>query len=155
MRDYTKKPTSMERPLRLVVTARMRTYRAIIQDLPVTFRYDPEDPFAVRLEFGDPESGSQSWLIGREQLLEGLLNGLSVGPIAIREVTVSSAGGGPQPSVLRLTLRVVGACAAFEMEADAVRSWLADTFSFVAPGTEGSALDWDAFLVQAARELDF
>jgi hypothetical protein len=134
----------------LVLTARLRTDYAVIRAVHATFRYHAADPLAVRFEFGDPDIGSVSWVIGRQQLLEGVLHGFSAGAISIQEVTVLSANGAPEPTMLRLTLHGIGARAVLEMKADPVRTWLAETFTAVPAGTEGGTLDWDGFLARAA-----
>lgn len=147
MNERIKKSTSTRRRDSLSIAARLRPeHSTIIPSLPVTFRYDPEDPFAVRFEFSDPVTGMCSWLIGREQLIEGVLHGIRTTTFSIQEVTVLSSDGAGLGSLLRVTLTGKRLRAVFEMDLDPIRTWLARTLSTVKAGSEGRNVDWDGFL---------
>lgn len=152
MHNRNEKPVPMQWSLDRVIRADLRAENSVITELPVVFRYSLMDPHVVAFDFAAPDMGTHSWIIGREQLLEGILHGFHAADVTIQEITVLSASGAPKPSVLRLTLRRVGAKAVFELPADPVRDWLADTFELVGAGREGAALDWDGFLARLTKE---
>lgn len=152
MQDHYEEPPLTRCSLDRTIKAYLRTEYAVIQALPVVFRYDVTDPHVVALQFGNADKGVCSWIIGREQLLEGILHGFDTAALTIREIAVLSPGGVREPTMLRLTLRNASKWAVFELPADAVRDWLAGTFDLVAAGDEGAALDWDFFLVRLTNE---
>jgi hypothetical protein len=138
-------------PDALVVKASLRVDRGndigtVVYTVHVTFQYDPENPFDIDFMFAAPDSGSCTWLLGREQLIEGLLKGSCTTTFSVRQVTVISAEGEAEPALLRLILRGMRSRAVFEMELGPVRQWLVGTLAAVEAGTEGLRLDWDGFL---------
>lgn len=51
-------------------------------DLPAALRYDPLDPWAVEIAFGDPGEEVR-WLVGRELLLDGRTDPVGEGDVLV------------------------------------------------------------------------
>jgi hypothetical protein len=115
-------------------------------DVPAVLGYDPADPYAVQIAFGevgttangDPaatESGI-SWLLGRELLRSGLDRPAGEGDV--RMWPAHSAA-----DVLFLHLQAPSGEALFELSRGTVAAFLRQTDQMVPPGTEGDLLGLD------------
>ena len=114
-------------------------------EVPALLCYEPSDPFAVRIAFGDvgddtrpvaPEDGGISWLVSRELLQSGLDT-----PSGEGDVRVYPAHGATD--VLFLHLRAPSGEALFEFSRATVGAFLRRTETLVPSGTESSHLDLD------------
>jgi hypothetical protein len=110
-------------------------------EVPALFSYDAEDPFAVRMTFGDPGSGAESvtWLVGRELMHEGLGRPAGDGDVQV--------GPGAASDVLFLHLRTTLAEAFFELSRSALVAFLLGTEALVPFGAEAAGLDLDDELI--------
>lgn len=69
------------------VQARLVASAPLMESIPVTLRYDREDPFAVRLDFPAPatlEGEDISWAFSRELLAAGVHEPAGVGDVRVR-----------------------------------------------------------------------
>jgi hypothetical protein len=114
-------------------------------EVPALLCYEPSDPFAVRIAFGDvgdeagpvaPEDGGISWLVSRELLQSGLDS-----PSGEGDVRMWPAHGATD--VLFLHLRAPSGEALFEFSRATVSAFLKRTETLVPPGTESAQLDLD------------
>jgi hypothetical protein len=114
-------------------------------EVPALLCYEPSDPFAVRIAFGDvgddggpvaPEDGGISWLVSRELLQIGL-----DAPAGEGDVRVWPAHGATD--VLFLHLRAPSGEALFEFSRAVVSAFLRHTETLVPSGTESAQLDLD------------
>ena len=114
-------------------------------EVPALLCYEPSDPFAVRIAFGDvgdgsgsaaPEDAGISWLVSRELLQSGLDS-----PSGEGDVRVYPAHGATD--VLFLHLRAPSGEALFEFSRATVGAFLRRTETLVPSGTESSQLDLD------------
>jgi hypothetical protein len=114
-------------------------------EVPALLCYEPSDPFAVRIAFGDvgddagpaaPEDGGISWLVSRELLQSGL-----DAPAGEGDVRVWPAHGATD--VLFLHLRAPSGEALFEFSRGTVGAFLRRTETLVPTGTESAQLDLD------------
>jgi hypothetical protein len=111
-------------------------------EVPTLFSYDAEDPFAVRMTFGDDGSGGESdvtWLVSRELMHEGLSRPAGDGDVLM--------GPGAATDVLFLYLRPPMGEALFELSRSALTAFLRGTELLVPFGAEAAALDLDDELV--------
>jgi hypothetical protein len=126
--------------------------------VPAALVYDAQDPFAVRVRFGDggedefdrglddgalhgledgpDEDGGVEWLLSRDLLRSGL-----TGPAGEGDVRLWPARGGLD--VLFLQLRAPSGEALFELSAAVVGDFLRETEQLVAVGQESEALRVD------------
>ncbi|WP_237494094.1 SsgA family sporulation/cell division regulator [Modestobacter sp. L9-4] len=126
--------------------------------MPAALVYDAQDPFAVRVRFGDggedefdrglddgalhgledgpDEDGGVEWLLSRDLLRSGL-----TGPAGEGDVRLWPARGGLD--VLFLQLRAPSGEALFELSAAVVGDFLRETEQLVAVGQESEALRVD------------
>ncbi|RKE22959.1 SsgA family sporulation/cell division regulator [Streptomyces sp. TLI_171] len=98
--------------------------------------YRPEDPYAVRLDFG-PETDGACWVLSRE-----LLMAAPHGPVGDGDIHLAPLGDG------RLCL-VLGARAGMVMLSVGtaeLEAFLAATAELVPPGTESERIDWEGGL---------
>ncbi|MER5641322.1 SsgA family sporulation/cell division regulator [Kitasatospora sp. NPDC002227] len=100
-------------------------------ELDVEWRYRPDDPYAVRLDFGPATTG---WLLSRETLAAGLRR-----PAGDGDVHVEPAEDG---SVLVALIGRTGA-ALLAAPAAALERFLAETEGLVPQGREPSWIDWE------------
>lgn len=114
-------------------------------EVPALLCYDPSDPFAIRIAFGEvgedagpaaPEDGGISWLVSRELLQSGLDS-----PSGDGDVRVWPAHGATD--VLFLHLRAPSGEALFELSRATVGAFLKRTETLVPSGTESAQLDLD------------
>jgi hypothetical protein len=118
--------------------------------VPAALVYDSEDPFAVRVRFGDggqhdtdtapyddPEDdGGVEWLLSRDLLRAGL-----TGPVGEGDVRLWPARGGLD--VVFLQLRAPSGEALFELSASVVGDFLRESELLVPAGAESDVLRVD------------
>ena len=118
--------------------------------VPAALVYDSNDPFAVRVRFGDDtaddtdaplydgpdDDGGVEWLLSRDLLRAGL-----TAPVGEGDVRLWPARGGLD--VLFLQLRAPSGEALFELTAGVVGDFLRETELLVPAGTESDALRVD------------
>lgn len=117
--------------------------------VPVTvvMSWDSRDPFAVSLAFKDVNRAV--WLTSRELLAEGLYFPAGHGDVRIAP--------DDDPAWLNLTLNSPDGFAEFQIPADALAGFLADTFDEAPLGEETSddlAVEFDAWLTQTIEAAD-
>lgn len=111
-------------------------------EVPALLCYDPRDPFAVRIAFGDlvegevdPDSGI-TWLLSRELLQTGLDRPAGDGDVRLWPARGSS-------DVVHLHLRAPSGEALFELSRATVAAFLRQTEALVPSGSEASQLALD------------
>jgi hypothetical protein len=119
-------------------------------DVPAVLGYDPADPYAVRISFGEVgttadgatsvDDGGIAWLLGRELLRSGLDRPTGEGDVRIWPAHSTA-------DVLFLHLQAPSGEALFELSRATVAAFLRQTDAMVAPGTEGTLLDIDEEIV--------
>ena len=114
-------------------------------EVPALLRYDPSDPFAVRIAFGDvgdqnaavdPDGGGIAWLVSRELLQSGLDQPAGDGDVRVWPASAAT-------DVLFLHLRAPSGEALFELSRATVAAFLRQTESLVPTGSETDLLDLD------------
>src|SRR5919199_5659930 len=116
-------------------------------EVPALLSYDPLDPFAVRIAFGEvgPDGDDTvsslaedgvCWLVGRELVEEGLRRPAGDGDVRVWP-SVSTA------DVLFLHLRAPSGEALFELSRAAMAAFLRGTAALVPLGAEAAALRID------------
>lgn len=113
-------------------------------EVPALLCYDPADPFAVRIAFGEVGDGGEvdadeadvAWLVSRELLQQGLNGPAGDGDIRLWPARTAS-------DVLFLHLRAPSGEALFELSRATVAGFLAQSEKLVASGTEDQLLDLD------------
>jgi hypothetical protein len=114
-------------------------------EVPALLCYDPTDPFAVRIAFGDvgdengrveADEAGIAWLVSRELLQSGLDR-----PSGDGDVRVWPAHGATD--VLFLHLRAPSGEALFEMSRATVTAFLRQTETLVPSGSESNMLALD------------
>jgi hypothetical protein len=114
-------------------------------EVPALLCYDPSDPFAVRIAFGDVgdendlvdvEEAGIAWLVSRELLQSGLDR-----PSGEGDVRVWPAHGATD--VLFLHLRAPSGEALFELSRATVAAFLRQTEALVPSGAESGMLSLD------------
>ncbi|RBY93731.1 SsgA family sporulation/cell division regulator [Blastococcus sp. TF02-8] len=108
-------------------------------EVPALLCYDPADPFAVRIAFG--EVGEQdddgiAWLVGRELLQAGLEHPTGDGDVRIWPAQAAT-------DVLFLHLRAPSGEALFELSRATVAAFLRHTEAMVPSGSETALLRLD------------
>jgi sporulation and cell division protein SsgA len=108
-------------------------------EVPAVLRYAVDDPFAVRIGFGDADDGADdgiTWLLGRELLAAGLERPAGDGDVRLWPSRTSG-------DVLYLHLRAPSGEALFELSRATVAAFLQQTEALVPTGQETAALDVD------------
>ena len=114
-------------------------------EVPALLRYEPSDPFAVRIAFGDvgdqnatvdPDGGGIAWLVSRELLQSGLDQPAGDGDVRVWPASAAA-------DVLFLHLRAPSGEALFELSRATVAAFLRQTESLVPTGSETDLLDLD------------
>lgn len=106
-------------------------------EVPASLGYEVNDPFAVRITFGDgPDDDGISWLLGRELLQAGLERPAGEGDVRLWPSRTSG-------DVLFLHLRAPSGEALFEVSRGAVAAFLQLTENLVPSGHESEVLDVD------------
>lgn len=110
--------------------------------LPVRaeFRFDPDEPALIKVEFRAERGPGLIWYIGRELLQRGLTTMSGSG-----DVRMWPTLPGERPSSwLLLDSQEVEAL--FELPRDRLAAWLDTTYRATPAGRELDGLDWDGFL---------
>jgi hypothetical protein len=115
-------------------------------DVPAVLGYDPTDPYAVQISFGEigttangslvPPDGGITWLLARDLLRTGLDRPAGDGDVRIWPAHSAA-------DVLFLHLRAPSGEALFELSRGAVAAFLRHTDGMVPPGSEGTLLGLD------------
>ena len=112
-------------------------------EVPALLCYDPSDPFAVRIAFGeaggpDGADGDEgvAWLVSRELLQAGLEHPAGEGDVRIWPAHATA-------DVLFLHLRAPSGEALFELSRATVAGFLRQTEALVASGSESALLQLD------------
>ena len=112
-------------------------------DVPAVLGYDPMDPYAIQITFGevgatDGQSGDGgiAWLLGRELLRSGLDRPSGEGDVRIWPAHSAA-------DVLFLHLQAPSGEALFELSRGTVAAFLRQTDALVPPGAEASLLSLD------------
>ena len=114
-------------------------------EVPALLRYEPNDPFAVRIAFGDvgdgngvvdPDDGGIAWLVSRELLQSGLERPSGDGDVRVWPASAAT-------DVLFLHLRAPSGEALFELSRATVAAFLVQTEALVPNGSECDLLDLD------------
>jgi hypothetical protein len=110
-------------------------------EVPALLCYDPSDPFAVRIAFGEVDEQDDAdegiaWLVGRELLQAGLEHPTGDGDVRIWPAHTAS-------DVLFLHLRAPSGEALFELSRATVAAFLRHTEVLVPPGSETALLQLD------------
>ncbi|MBM7804713.1 hypothetical protein JOD57_000550 [Geodermatophilus bullaregiensis] len=108
-------------------------------EVPAVLRYAVDDPFAVRIGFGDADDAADdgiTWLLGRELLAAGLERPAGDGDVRLWPGRASG-------DVLYLHLRAPSGEALFELSRATVAAFLQRTETLVPTGQETAALDVD------------
>ena len=112
--------------------------------LPVLagLRYEPTDPWAVRVAFhtGGEGDGIVEWLFARQLLTDGV-----AGPVGEGDVRVWPSVHGAS-RVLNLAMASPSGSALFEIDRDELVEFLQQTYLAVPTGAEESVVDLDAEL---------
>lgn len=106
------------------------------------FRFDPEMPAVVTVEFIAERGPSLIWRIGRE-LLHGGLTAMS----GVADVRMWPTLPGERPASW-LLLESQDVEALFELPTEALGEWLDATYRITSAEAEMDGLDWDDFLAQ-------
>jgi hypothetical protein len=118
-------------------------------DVPALLCYDPADPYAVRICFGEVGASAEAggvdedgitWLVGRDLLRAGLER-----PAGEGDVRIWPAQGATD--VLFLHLQAPSGEALFEVSRATVAGFLRHTDGMVAPGSETALLHLDEELL--------
>ncbi|MGZ4507658.1 MAG: SsgA family sporulation/cell division regulator [Blastococcus sp.] len=113
--------------------------------MPALLRYEPNDPFAVRIAFGDvrdenaavdADGGGIAWLVSRELLQNGLDQPAGDGDVRVWPASAAT-------DVLFLHLRAPSGEALFELSRATVSAFLRQTETLVPTGSETELLDLD------------
>jgi len=105
-------------------------------DLDTDWRYRPDDPYAVRLDFG-PRAAGAGWVLSREMLLAALH-----GPVGDGDIHFAPLDDGS----LCLVLGGAGGPVALSVDRDALAGFLTATLELVPLGSEFELIDWDGGL---------
>jgi hypothetical protein len=112
-------------------------------EVPALLCYDPADPFAVRIAFGEPgeQGGDESdegiaWLVSRELLQSGLERPTGDGDVRVWPAHATA-------DVLFLHLRAPSGEALFELSRATVAGFLRQTEALVPMGSESALLHLD------------
>ncbi len=110
-------------------------------EVPALLCYDPSDPFAVRIAFGEVDEQDDAdegiaWLVGRELLQAGLQHPTGDGDVRIWPAHTAS-------DVLFLHLRAPSGEALFELSRATVAVFLRHTEVLVPTGSETALLQLD------------
>ncbi|RZU31436.1 SsgA family sporulation/cell division regulator [Blastococcus saxobsidens] len=109
-------------------------------EVPALLCYDPSDPFAVRIAFGEQDGADGeegiAWLVGRELLQAGLERPAGDGDVRVWPAHTAS-------DVLFLHLRAPSGEALFELSRATVAAFLRHTEALVPTGSETALLHLD------------
>ncbi|MGY1723781.1 SsgA family sporulation/cell division regulator [Blastococcus sp. SYSU DS0533] len=109
-------------------------------EVPALLCYDPTDPYAVRIAFGDADDreGDEgiAWLVSRELLQAGLEHPAGDGDVRVWPARATA-------DVMYLHLRAPSGEALFELSRGTVAAFLRHTEALVPSGSEGELLQLD------------
>lgn len=107
--------------------------------LSATFRYDPDDPWAVCVTFRPSLGGDVDWTFSRELLHSGsrVLSGGG-------DVRMWPLRRGGREGRVRMRLGGPAALAVVDVDRAGLRGWLAETYVAVPEGEEAARIDWEA-----------
>src|SRR6476620_5465590 len=114
-------------------------------EVPALLRYEPSDPFAVRIAVGDvgdqnatvdPDGGGIAWLVSRELLQSGLDQPAGDGDVRVWPASATA-------DVLFLHLRAPSGEALFELSRATLAAFVRETEVLVPSGSEDTVLDLD------------
>ncbi|MFI9077078.1 SsgA family sporulation/cell division regulator [Streptomyces sioyaensis] len=128
------------------VQARLIATAPRSQVIPANLRYDPADPFAVRLVFPPSASldGAEvAWTFGRDLLEEGLCAPAGAGDVQIWPYDADA---------VVMEFHAVGGMAVVQFDAQELRTFLTRSYAIVARGDEAGHLDVEADLAALLRE---
>ncbi|MFF4343247.1 SsgA family sporulation/cell division regulator [Kitasatospora sp. NPDC001540] len=101
--------------------------------LETDWRYQPDDPYAVSLDFG-PRAAGAGWVLSREMLLAALH-----GPVGEGDLHFAPVDDG----LLCLVLGGAGGSVVLTVECAAIAAFLTATLELVPLGGESERIDWD------------
>lgn len=104
-------------------------------------RYDPTDPFAVRLVVCPGVDAPVEWVFARELLAHGIAEPAGEGDVTIEPLRTA---GRRQLQITLATDRVASLCTPI----DRVAEFLVETYALVPSGCELDAVDLDAEIAQ-------
>ncbi|MEV5970043.1 SsgA family sporulation/cell division regulator [Streptomyces sp. NPDC051921] len=119
-------------------TTGRRVYADLEFPIEVTFSYDPDDPWAVLVSFGQV-GGTVDWTLSRELLHAGTRTPCGEGDVQLWPLRVGGRKGR-----LRIRLGGTGVPVLVDVDRTALRSWLSATLHAVPSGTEATRIDWAA-----------
>lgn len=108
------------------------------QAIRAEFRFDPESPLVVCVEFHIEGGARVLWRIGRDLLRQGLYSVSGLGDVQIWPTRPE----GDLPTA-RLQLASGDMAALFELPVPPLAEWLEYTYELVPAGQELSEVDWD------------
>ncbi|MFE5297933.1 SsgA family sporulation/cell division regulator [Streptomyces sp. NPDC056632] len=119
-------------------TTGRRVYADLEFPIEVTFSYDPDDPWAVRVSFGEI-GRTVDWTLSREMLHTGTRASCGEGDVQLWPLRAGGRAGR-----LRIRLGGTGVPVMVDVDRAALRRWLSTTFDTVPAGTEVERIDWAA-----------
>ncbi|WP_327178897.1 SsgA family sporulation/cell division regulator [Streptomyces sp. NBC_01335] len=134
------------------VTCDVTAFVSVSEDrrvpLPSRLRYDPTDPYAVRLSLGATMDGPVVWTFARALLVEGMRRPSGAGDVLVlpRHPWL--------PDTLRVVLRSRAGAALVELPVPEVARFLDSAGRLVPPGTECAYVDVDSGLAQLTGRSD-
>ncbi|MFJ1754772.1 SsgA family sporulation/cell division regulator [Kitasatospora sp. NPDC088134] len=118
------------------ITLYLLTPEGTAAALETEWHYRPDDPYAVRLEFG-PETAGACWVLSREMLVAALSCPVGEGDIQLAPT---------EDGLLCLALGSRAGVVLLSTEAAPVEQFLNATAELVPFGTESERIDWDGGL---------
>jgi len=107
------------------------------QPIRAEFRFDPESPLAVSVEFLVQGGPRVLWRIGRDLLQQGLYSMSGLGDVQVWPSNVE------ERATAWLQLTSGDMAALFELPVPPLAEWLAYTYELVPAGHELAGIDWD------------
>ncbi|MFI7385291.1 SsgA family sporulation/cell division regulator [Streptomyces sp. NPDC049813] len=122
--------------------------------IPVELRYEPGDPYAVRLTFHLPGDAPVTWAFGRELLVDGVNGATGDGDVRISPVACASGGATDElPGEVHIRLQVGGDHALFRAGVAPLIAFLDRTDKLVPLGQEQALSDYEAELDEALDRI--
>ena len=112
------------------------------QAITANFRFDPDMPAVITVEFVAARGPGLVWRIGRELLHRGLTAMSGCGDVRMWPMTP-----GERPSSW-LLLESEEVQALFEVPVPPLADWLDATYRIISAEAEMAGLDWDGFLME-------
>ncbi len=114
--------------------------------VPVSLRFDLDDPFAVHLVFATGPGREVRWVFARELLREGLLHPVGGGDVRVWPSEADTDDGGVARDAVLIELTSPSGQACFEASATELARFLDRTLALVPAGAETDLVDVDAAL---------